>query len=198
MAIDALLAGIGEEAEQEREAILEGARAEAERIVGEAERGARARAEASTRVLEEELRTAARERHREARLEALAEVSAARERMIERIMADARRRLIEAQRGAQGDRVLAALLSEGLRYAGPGEVELRCAPADVDRVRRSMPAGLEDRALVVPDAEVSEGLLIVALQGRLEVHASLGDRLESARAELAGPIVVEVERERAP
>jgi vacuolar-type H+-ATPase subunit E/Vma4 len=115
-----------------------------------------------------------------ARHTARAQVLAARDRLLERVLAAVRARLPALVDDAAYRAVLARDVQAALAYLSDEEVVLRCTPALAPAVG-ALVAG-NARVRVAPDAAVGTGVRAISADGVVEVDNTLEGRLDRLRA----------------
>lgn len=181
--IDALLATLEREAETEISRVLDDARARAAELVAAAR-------QRSTAVREQTLeqRTAtARAEHERAlatkRAAARAQVLAARGALLDRLFDRLRAELPAVARSAAYRAGLPRQLEHLKTFAGDRSVTVRCSPALVATMRNVVKRN--GRLPIRPDVHITAGFRLSTADGTLEIDATLENRLERLRPQLA-------------
>lgn len=181
MALPDLLRRLEEEAETGIAALLEAAHAEAARIAAEAAARLSERHAAEMASREAGLRAAAARASASARRDATAQVLAARDETLHRILSRTEQLLAE-RRGSEAVLSRAAFdLNAALGYLN-GAVSVRCRPDLVAWTEGRLASGT--RYPVQPDPAVGTGAVLRAVDGSVEIDATVEQRLARLRPEL--------------
>ena len=181
MALPDLLRRLEEEAEARIAALLEAARAEAARIATDTAARLSELHAAEMAGREAGLRAAAARATASARRDAAAQVLAARDDTLHRILSRTEQLLVE-QRGSEAVLARAAAdLDAALGYVN-GAVSVRCRPDLVTWTEGRLAAG--GRYAVQPDLAVGTGVVLRAVDGSAEIDATVEQRLARLRPEL--------------
>jgi vacuolar-type H+-ATPase subunit E/Vma4 len=190
VSIDALLALVGRQADDQVSALLAAAEARARAIIAAAEAQVATRRERELARLAGERRhalacaTAAAERgHREAWLRE-------RDRVLDRVFADAGQALAVAGLDRY-DRILGSAVDDTLRYLEHIPSRLRCRPDAAPLVERLV-AG-RGGVTVEPAADARAGILGEAADGSVVVDNTLAAWLTRRRPELAAALAARLE-----
>ena len=183
MSLERLLASLERSAETEAERLVAEARAEAARLTEEASERRRRRreitlADRSTAWHAESARPLA-----DARERARADVLAARNRLIERVLSAARARFPVAIRREAYTAALPRRLEEALSYVGGRTTVVRCPPTLAGAFHVLL--GEQPGLVLDVDERVAPGFVLVADDGALSVDATLEGRLVAAGPALA-------------
>ena len=181
--IDALLATLEREAETEISRVLDDARARAAELIAAAEQRIALRRE---QTLEQRTATARAEHERAlatTRAAARAQVLAAREALLDRVFDRVRAELPAVARSAAYRAGLARELKRLKAFAGDRSVTVRCSPALVPTLRNAVKSN--GRLAIRPDVRISAGFRMTTADGTLEIDATLENRLERLRPQLA-------------
>ena len=191
MGLEHLLEALERDAKAQIEQLLAQARAEAEGVTAATtaalaqRQSAAAETRERTRLIEvEQAVTRARRAARRSVLEA-------RERLLERVFADARSELPAAAAGAGYRAGLPAALAGALAAVGGEEVVIHCPEALVQDLERLRPA-TTPRARVVVDPETGSGFRVASADGAVEVDDTLESRLDRLRPELARRVLAQL------
>jgi vacuolar-type H+-ATPase subunit E/Vma4 len=175
MALENLIRSLRQDAEREVAAVQAAAEAEAETIRSEAAADLAARRGALLAERETERQAGVELALVSARRQARGGVLAARGRLLERVLAEARRRFPEALPGSQFHALLPGWLEQALTCLAGRPGTLRAHPALGSAIRQLV-AGRTDIS-VVEDPAVGAGFRLVSDDGALEIAATLEDRL---------------------
>jgi vacuolar-type H+-ATPase subunit E/Vma4 len=181
--IDALLATLERDAQAEITRVMEDGRARAAAIIAASEQRVAAR-----RALTLEQRTAtARAEHERAlavtRAAARAQVLAARGALLDRLFARVRAELPAVDASAAYRASLAPQLEQLRAFAGERSVTVHCNPALAATLRKIIRTN--GRLPIRPDSNIAAGFRLTTADGKLEVDATLDDRLERLRPQFA-------------
>lgn len=181
--IDALLATLEREAETEISRVLADARAGAAEIVAAAQQRIALRREQTL-----EQRTAeARADHERAlaatRAAARAQVLAARAALLDRLFARVRAELPAVAASAAYRAGLARQLEHLSVFAGDRSITVRCSPALTATLRHVIKTN--GRWPIRSDSHIAAGFRLTTADGTLEIDATLENRLERLRPQLA-------------
>lgn len=176
MGLDALLAALEREASAETDRHLSAARAEAERIREAGEVRAAALVAARRREV-----AADHARRSTAAMTAVVRAARARElqaqaALLEQVRVRTRDVLASAPL-REWQPALPTLLEAGLRFAGAGEVEVRCSSAAEAAVRQALTGRSDVR--VVADPDVPAGIEVRRVDSTMRVRLTLPDRLDA-------------------
>jgi vacuolar-type H+-ATPase subunit E/Vma4 len=181
MALPDLLRRLEEEAEARIADLLEAARAEAARIAADTAARLSELHAAEMASREAGLRAAAARATASARRDAAAQVLAARDETLHRILSRTEQLLVE-RRGSEAVLARAAAdLDAALGYVN-GAVSVRCRPDLVTWTEARLAAG--GRYAVQPDLVVGTGAVLRAADGSVEIDATVEQRLARLRPEL--------------
>ncbi|MGH7696025.1 MAG: V-type ATP synthase subunit E [Gemmatimonadaceae bacterium] len=186
MAIESLLAALGEDAERAVREITERAFAEAQRIRADAETHVTRRCDTALAEREAELRAATDAQRAKARREARALVLHARNAFLDRVFGAVMPRLSGLLQAPACNDALRQLFLEAASYFSSTPAVVRCRPALVDRLNGVVQS---HGASVAPDESVPEGIIVEAVDGSLAVDNTLIGRLRWLRPELSIEIV---------
>ena len=181
--IDALLATLQREAETEISRVMDDARARAAEIIAAAEQRITLRRE---QTLEQRTATARTEHERAlagTRAAARAQVLAARAALLDRLFARLRAELPAVAGSAAYRAGLGRQLEHVRSFAGERSITVHCNPALAATLRNVMRKN--GRLPVRPDPHVAGGFRLTTADGMLEIDATLEDRLERLRPQLA-------------
>ena len=181
--IDALLATLEREAKTEISRVLDDARARAAEIVAAAQQRSTALRE---QTLEQRTATARAEHDRAlatTRATARAQVLAARGALLDRLFDRLRAELPAVARSAVYRAGLARELERLKAFAGDRSVTVRCNPALVATLRNVVKRN--GRLPIRPDVHNTAGFRLSTADGTLEIDATLENRLERLRPQLA-------------
>lgn len=181
--IDALLATLEREAETEISRVLDDARARAAELVAAAKQRSTALRE---QTLEQRTATARAEHERAlatTRAVARAQVLAARGALLDRLFDRLRAELPAVARSAAYRAGLARELERLRAFAGDRSVTVRCNPALVATLRNVVKSN--GRLPIRPDVHITAGFRLSTADGTLEIDATLENRLERLRPQLA-------------
>jgi vacuolar-type H+-ATPase subunit E/Vma4 len=191
VSIDALLAALRGEAEAQARQALADAEQEAARLRAASAARIAARRNAAVQARRRALRADDAGALAAATHEARAAVLTARERLVERVLAEARRLLPAALDAPEAGPVVERLVVEALAYVPHGEAVVRCSPGLLERARAA--AAGRSAVRVAADPDLPAGVLVRAADGSVAVDNTLGARLERLRPALAIEIVRGVE-----
>ena len=181
--IDVLLATLEREAEAEISRVMDGARARAAEIVAAAQQRIALRREQTLA----QRTAAARAEHERAlaatRAAARAQVLAARAALLDRLFARLRAELPAVAGSAAYRAGLAGQLERLRSFAGERSLTVHCNPALAATLRNVMRTN--GRLPIRPDSQIAGGFRLTTADGKLEVDATLEDRLERLRPQLA-------------
>ncbi|MBI2393650.1 MAG: hypothetical protein HYV09_28995 [Deltaproteobacteria bacterium] len=190
MALDELLSALERDADAEERGELDAARAEAARIAAESAARVARRREEQLSQRELALRGAADAALATSRRDARRTVLAARQRVLDRVLAAAHAALDELVDRRDLSDVLRRDIEEGLAVLGETRAIVRCAPALADRARAIVGA----RAAVETDPAVPVGVEIVSSDRAVRIDQTLAGRLARMHDELAIAIAARLER----
>ena len=186
MALEDIFRALEEEAEGEATRVRTEAQTEADRILAAAEEQAESYRIARIERAEAGLSSKTTRAVAAAGTQVRRQVASARDKQIDAVFTEARRRLLEVRESADYDRLLAALIAEGVENLEPPLV-VRVAPQDVEVARRAVAAA----ASVEPAEDIDAGAVVTGSGGGLVRDNRLTDRLERVR-ELARARVAEL------
>ena len=181
--IDALLATLEREAETEISRVLDDARARAAEIVAAAEQRIALRRK---QTLEQRTATAQAEHERAlaaARGAARAQVLAARAALLDGLFARVRAELPAVAASAAYRAGLARQLEHLSVFAGDRSITVRCSPALTATLRHVIKTN--GRWPIRADSHIAAGFRLTTADGTLEIDATLENRLERLRPQLA-------------
>ena len=191
MGLEHLLEALERDAKAQIEQLLAQARAEAEGVTAATtaalaqRQGAAAETRERTRLIEvEQAVTRARRAARRSVLEA-------RERLLERVFANARSELPAAAAGAGYRAGLPAALAGALAAVGGEEAVIRCPEVLVRDLERLRPDATP-RARVVVDPKAGSGFRVASVDGAVEVDDTLESRLDRLRPDLARRVLAQL------
>jgi vacuolar-type H+-ATPase subunit E/Vma4 len=175
MALDELLAVLQREAETEAEAIVAAGRAEAAAIQEQSAAELAQRRGRITRELESRGRSELERALAGFRRAARGEELRARERLMQRILAEARSRLPGSTRRPAFQGQLPDLTRQALEALGSRPATLRCSP----ELQETLGHLVRDRSglRVIPDEGIGTGFRLISDDGSLVIDATLEDRL---------------------
>ena len=181
--IDALLATLEREAETEISRVRDDARARAAELIAAAEQRIALRREQTLA----QRTAAARAEHERAlaatRAAARAQVLAARAALLDRLFARLRADLPAVAATAAYRAGLARQLEQLRSFAGDRPITVRCNPALAATLRHVIRTN--GRWPIRPDSHIAAGFRLTTADGTLEIDATLEDRLERLRPQLA-------------
>jgi vacuolar-type H+-ATPase subunit E/Vma4 len=183
MGLDRLLASLEQDARNQADALLAGAREQAARAATEAHARVTRRKSETLAAREHARRTAAELAVARARRAARARVLEARARLLEQVFAAARERLPAAAASAQFLAAIPERLAVARACFGGAPVVLRCAPTLLGPLRNAV--GTADGVTLAADPAVATGFVLVSPDGALAVDETLDTRLAQRRQELA-------------
>ena len=181
--IDALLATLAREAETEISRVLDDARARAAEIVAAAEQRIALRRE---QTLEQRTATTRAEHERAlatTRVAARAQVLTARGALLDRLFDRLRAELPAVARSAAYRAGLPRQLEHLKTFAGNRSVAVSCNPALAPTLRNVVKTN--GRLPIRADSEIAAGFRLTTADGTLEIDATLENRLERLRPQLA-------------
>ncbi|HSB53272.1 MAG TPA: V-type ATP synthase subunit E family protein [Gemmatimonadales bacterium] len=191
MALDQLLTVLSREAEAEAASVLEASRAEAQAIRDRAAAALAHRKEEEERAWEVERQHAmaitlasSRQRAREAEL-------LARDRMLTRVLTRARQQLPRVEDRDEFRATLPVLLAHSLECLGDRPGAIRCSPALVAEVQRS----IADRPAIElrPDPAIGTGFRLTSSDGALLIDATLEQQIDQLAPRLRQEILARLE-----
>jgi vacuolar-type H+-ATPase subunit E/Vma4 len=195
MALPELLAALAADARARATAEIERGRAQAAAIREQAAAQASATSTTALAARERAARATLALELQAARAAARRDVLVARERLLERVFAEARRRLA----GAEGDAAVADRLPERLRaameLAGDGPLTVRCTAGLAGRLRELLPETSSIRLEIDPTLGAGFQVLAAA-DGGVLIDDTAAARLERRRPRLAIAVTRAVEVER--
>ena len=195
MAIESLLAALGEDAERAVQEIAERTRAQAQRIRADAETHVTRRCDAALAQREAGLRAATDAQRAKARREARSLVLQARNAFLDRVFGAVTPRLSGLLEAPACSGALRQLVAEAASYFSSTPAIIRCRPALVDRLN----GVVQSRGMsVAPDESVPEGIILEAVDRSLTVDNTLIGRLRWLRPALSIAIVERFEGASAP